>query len=214
MPHLDASRFVARARTLTSPQEAREFYDAWAETYDDDVYGTLGVIGTTRIAALLGKFAANRDLHILDVGCGTGAGGKALRELGFAVVDGLDLSPGMLAVARRRGVYRHLIAADLLQPPALRPESYDAILSAGTFTTGHVDARPLPGLLDLVRPRGLLAFVVGSGFWSMGGFETVVADLNAEGAVELVHCAEAPIAADGRDLGHFLVLRRAAVRPA
>ena len=199
-----------------SPQEARGFYDAWAETYDDDVYGTLGIIGTARIAALLGKFARARGLHILDVGCGTGAGGQELRELGFAVIDGLDLSPGMLAVALRRGIYRQLFAADLLRPLALRPESYDAIL-----VRRHLHRRPcrFDAAARAPRPlcgrKGLLAFVVGSGFWSAGGFETAIAALSAERAVVIVYCAEEPIAADGRDRGRFVVLRRqAAVRPA
>ena len=91
---------------------------------------------------------------------------------------------------------------------AARARSYDAVLSAGTFTLGHVNAGPLRALVGLVRPKGLLAFVVGSGFWSKGGFETAIARLTAGRAVELLHCAEEPIAAGGQDLGWFVVLRR------
>jgi predicted TPR repeat methyltransferase len=210
MPRPDVTRLLLRARTLANAAEAREFYDAWAETYDEDVYKTLRITGTARIAVLLHKFARGPAMSILDAGCGTGAGGQELRHLGFTIIDGLDLSPGMLAVARRRGVYRHLFAADLLKPLALRPESYDAILSAGTFTAGHVDSSPLRGLLGAVKPQGLLAIVVASGFWSSGGFEAAIAGLSAEQAIELLHCDQGPIAADGEDRGYFLILRRAA----
>ncbi len=208
MPRPDVNTFLARARALASAGEARRLYDAWAPTYDEDIYATLRITGTARIAALLHRFTIDPAIRILDVGCGTGAAGTELHKLGFTTIDGLDLSPGMLEVARRRGIYRRLVAADLLQPLTLAPESYDALLSAGTFTAGHVDARPLPGLLGLVRPGGLFTFVVGSGFWSRGGFETKIARLTAARAAEQVHCGEEPIGADGRDRGFFVVLRR------
>jgi predicted TPR repeat methyltransferase len=213
MPRPDPSGFLSRARALASVDEARALYDAWAETYDEDVYTTLGITGTARIAALLKEFADDPSMLVLDVGCGTGAAGQELKGQGFTNIDGLDLSPGMLRVARRRGIYRRLFVADLLKPLTLAPRSYDAILSAGTFTGGHVDASPLRRLLDIVKPRGLMAFVVGSGFWSGGGFAQAIAALSAEHAVELLHCAEEPIAADGRDRGFFVVLRNRLVAP-
>ena len=210
MPRPDASRFLASARALDGAGEARRLYDAWAPTYDEDIYATLRITGTARIAALLHHFTSDPAIHILDVGCGTGAAGAELHKLGFTIIDGLDLSPGMLDVARRRGIYRYLVAADLLQPLTLGPDRYDALLSAGTFTAGHVDARPLPDLLGVVRPGGHFAFVVGSGFWSRGGFETMLSGLTAATAAEVLHCAEEPIAADGLDRGFFVVLRRPA----
>jgi predicted TPR repeat methyltransferase len=214
MVHSDASAMLARARSLANPGEARQFYDNWAETYDEDVYEKLRITGTARIAALLREFVDQPSIEILDVGCGTGAGGRELRRLGFTAVDGLDLSPGMLQVARRSGVYRHLLAADLLRPLPLRPQSHDAILSAGTFTVGHVDARPLRDLVGIVKPQGVLAFVVGGGFWSTGGFETAIAGLSVERVAELLFCAEEPIAAGGEERGCFLVVRRRDGSPA
>jgi predicted TPR repeat methyltransferase len=207
MPRHDPIEFLSRARALASTAETRALYDAWAETYDDDVYTRLGITGTARIAALLSEHADSPAISILDIGCGTGAAGHELHHRGFANIDGLDLSAGMLRVARRRGIYRGLFLADLLQPLPLLPGSYDAIVSAGTFTGGHVDARPLPSLLGIVRAHGLMAFVVGSGFWSKGGFHSAIDALSAGRAVELLHCAEEPIASDGRDRGFFVVLR-------
>lgn len=208
MARPDVAKLLSRARALTDADEARRFYDDWAETYDDDVYATLRITGTARIAALLHGFTESLAAPVLDAGCGTGAAGKELRDLGFITLDGLDLSPGMLAVARRRGVYRGLLAADLMKPLPLEARSYDAILSAGTFTLGHVNARPLRALVSVVRPQGLLAFVVGSSFWSEGGFDAAISGLNAGREAATLYCAEEPIAAEGRDRGWFVVLRR------
>ena len=43
-----------------------------------------------------------------DLGCGTGRTGAWLAAHGVGEIDGVDLSPGMLAAARARGVYRSL----------------------------------------------------------------------------------------------------------
>ena len=37
-------------------------------------------------------------ISVLDLGCGDGMVGSALRDRGFSSVHGMDLSPGMLAM--------------------------------------------------------------------------------------------------------------------
>jgi len=60
--------------------------------------------------------AAGVDGEILDAGCGTGLVGVALAERGARSIDGVDLSPGMIAKAKETGVYRRLAPADLSRP--------------------------------------------------------------------------------------------------
>ena len=55
---------------------------------------------------------------VVDLGCGTGLSGEALRAAGFADVDGYDFSEGMLALARKKNCYREIINTDLSQPGA------------------------------------------------------------------------------------------------
>ena len=50
---------------------------------------------------------------LLDAGCGTGLSGPFLKALGYDDIEGLDMSPEMLAIARRRNVYRGLRQAEL-----------------------------------------------------------------------------------------------------
>ena len=74
-----------------------------------------------------GKGKGNCADFILDAGSGTGRVGEVCREnssadslLGSAVFDGVDYSKGMLSVCykkhKEKGVYRHLIHADLTKP--------------------------------------------------------------------------------------------------
>lgn len=196
-----------RARRLASPGEALRLYRAWARDYDRDVYGALRFTGTARIAALLAEHVPDRAQRVIDLGCGTGAAGEALRRLGFERLDGLDLSPDMLAVARTKSVYDALTAADLLQPLPFGDDSFDAAISAGTFTTGHVDATALPEIVRIVRPNGLIACVVADGFWEAGGFAQAFEALQQSDRVSMVHDSLEPVRQDGPPEGRFMVLR-------
>lgn len=196
-----------RARRLASPGEALSLYRAWARDYDRDVYGALRFTGTARIAALLAEHAPNRSQRVIDLGCGTGAAGEALRRLGFEHLDGLDLSPDMLAVARTKSVYDALTAADLLQPLPFDDASYDAAISAGTFTTGHVGAGAVPEIVRIVRPNGVIACVVADGFWDAGGFAEGFEALRRSDRVSIVHASLEPVRQDGPPEGRFILLR-------
>ena len=48
-----------------------------------------------------------------DLGCGTGRTGQWLRAQGVGAIDGIDLTPEMLEVARGKGVFEELHVADV-----------------------------------------------------------------------------------------------------
>ena len=156
---------VARARSLSSVEEAADLYGQWASTYDDDVFGESGFTGSARIADLLASVLPDRAQPVVDLGCGTGAVGRRLAELGVTTIDGVDLSPEMIAVAARTGAYRRLTVGDLNSLPNDPSATYAASVSAGTFTTGHVGPAAVPDLIRLLRPDGFVAWVIGAAVW-------------------------------------------------
>lgn len=88
-------------------------YDAWADAYDHDLLDAEGygaVIARVEDAMLRHVEPAAR---VLELGCGTGLVGRALRKQGYSRIDGLDLSDGMLERARQTGAYRSLRRANL-----------------------------------------------------------------------------------------------------
>ena len=115
-----------------------EHYDArWgyrhfdAERYERRRYGGFG----RRLNLRLTERALARALAgvpagglVLDAPCGTGILSVFLRRRGFRVI-GADISPAMLAVARRRDAALGHVRADLEQPP-LGPRSVDAVVSS------------------------------------------------------------------------------------
>jgi SAM-dependent methyltransferase len=139
---------------LRSARAAAERYDAWAGTYDKGFARAMGYVAPRRIAEVFAARAGAEDAPVLDVGAGTGLVAEALpgRE-----IDGIDISEGMLARAGEKGLYGRRIVADLTQPLALGDAGYGGIVSAGTFSHGHVGAEALPELLRVARPGALFA---------------------------------------------------------
>jgi predicted TPR repeat methyltransferase len=186
----EAAERVRRARSSRSADEARAWYASWAADYDRDVFATLGFTGSSRIAELLVAAVTDHDgpaalevLTVLDLGCGTGAVGERLRDLGVGAVDGIDLSAEMLAVATSKGCYRWLGIADLTDASTLPTGTWAATVSAGTFTSGHVDARAVDGLVAVHAPSGWCAWVVALALWpdvsravARHGFTTIHAE--------------------------------------
>ena len=82
---------------------------------------------------------------VLDIGCGTGLVGEVLAA---RPVDGVDISPEMLAKARAQGCYRGR-SLRILKTLAIDDDAYRGLVNAGTFTHGHVGAEALDELVRI-----------------------------------------------------------------
>lgn len=205
------SAFIDRAYGLDQADrndDARALYDEWADTYDAEVQGPeQGYVAHQRVAETVAR-VAGIDGAVLDAGAGTGLVGAALAELGAPVIDGIDLSPGMLARARATGAYRTLTVADLNEPIALDDEVYDTVVSAGTFTHGHVGPAALRELLRVLRPGGVLVATVLDDIWLSGGYAAEVEELAGRGVAEVVSTDLADYRASLAVTARMVVLRR------
>ncbi|MFY9970359.1 MAG: methyltransferase [Roseiarcus sp.] len=118
-------------------------FDDYASRFNAHLCGELNYRGPAVIVEALGLVApARRFATALDVGCGTGLMGEAVRERVNRLV-GVDLSHGMIARARERGIYDALEVAeatDFLERSA--PGAYDCILAADALCY-FGDLRPL-----------------------------------------------------------------------
>lgn len=183
------------AYSLETPEDNRRLYHDWAQSYDQDFARASGYRLPRCVARAY--LAAQGGWPALDAGCGTGLVADHLP--GDAVVDGIDISPEMLARARRRGRYRALHAADLTQPLLLDNGAYAGLLSAGTFTHGHVGPAALPELVRVLRPGAVAALACNAAFYRSAGFGDAFARLVAAEAITEPALSEEPIYADGAD---------------
>ncbi|MDP3406932.1 class I SAM-dependent methyltransferase [Bosea sp. (in: a-proteobacteria)] len=171
---LDLARIGAMpAEDATSENFSGTLFDAYAERFDSHLTQALHYNAPTLLMAALTTACDNagRALRfdtVLDLGCGTGLMGEAIRnEAGF--LAGCDVSPRMIERARAKTtdaggpLYDKLAVAGLTAFLSSRPDaSVDLVLAADVFVYLG-DLRPAFAQTSRVLKRGgLFAFTVQS----------------------------------------------------
>ena len=175
---------VDDAYGIETPEDSVRLYGKWADTYDLEFVESSGYVVYLQVAELLLEQRSRINGAVLDVGCGTGIVGVCLREGGIEVIDGIDISPPMLAEAGKKKtkdgvpVYRNLIAADLTQKLDIPDAQYAGLISTGTFTHGHLGPDSLDELWRVAAPGAQCAIGVRSTHYDSAGFgEKLSADV-------------------------------------
>ncbi|HEU5101385.1 MAG TPA: methyltransferase domain-containing protein [Roseiflexaceae bacterium] len=143
------------------------FYREFAWTYDIVAAAVSGgrwiAWGQAALPYLRGQ--------VLELGCGTGNLQRALaRELGGQLVAGLDASPQMLAIARRKlagSGQSHRLVRAVAQALPFPATSFDSIVA--TFPSEYIiDSATLAELRRVVRPRGRIVVALAASFGADG----------------------------------------------
>jgi len=132
----------------------RSGYGEWVASYEQTVEDAMDIALLDQLTTP--SWAASRVA--VDLGCGTGRTGAWLRRHGVATIDGVDLTPEMLAVARSREIYRRLIEADVTAT-GLEASSHDLVTVC--LVDEHLpDLRPLYAeAFRLARPGADLVLI-------------------------------------------------------
>ncbi|WP_245572824.1 class I SAM-dependent DNA methyltransferase [Lichenihabitans psoromatis] len=136
-------------------------FDDYAPRFERHLIDTLGYDGPALILAALDQTAASRRFSAaLDLGCGSGLMGRTIRPR-VDLVDGLDLSPAMVALATATGAYRQVVAESVEAGLRRRAAgSYDLVLAADVFVyVGALD-RVVADIARVLTGGGLLAFSI------------------------------------------------------
>ena len=160
------------AYALEGVEQVKKLYRDWATTYDADFIERMGYAMPRIVAEAFGRVGGVGP--ILDVGCGSGAVGV---ELAGQRIDGLDLSPEMLDVAVQKGVYTRLVEGNLQQDLPLETASYRGIVSAGTFTHGHVGPEALDELIRVSVSGAIFCLGINAEHFETHGFAAKFAAL-------------------------------------
>ena len=125
---------------LTSKEKVLEYYDNWTNEskYNQDMVDWQ-YTAPQHSVNLFKQHAPNKDMRILDAGCGSGLVGMELKKEGFMNLRGVDFSQSMLDLVPDE-IYNSIELIDLNKPLYFKDNHFDAIMCVGTFTYGHVKA--------------------------------------------------------------------------
>lgn len=149
--------FLDKTYSLTSGEETRAHYDAWAKSYDEELHNN-GYATPVRIAKAMAEHCKDPDIRLLDYGCGTGLSGEALQLAGFNDIDGMDPSEEMIAVARGKGVYRSLSTFNPAEPSPIAASAYGAITCIGVIGVGAAPPETFDLVMDALPKGGILGY--------------------------------------------------------
>jgi predicted TPR repeat methyltransferase len=171
-------------------------FDQYAPRFEAALLGDLNYRGPQLLfkAVLAARAAAKKPAFFkraIDLGCGTGLAAAAFAKEVDRFI-GIDLSPGMIELARATGLYAELVVADMVDGlRGLKDASADLILAADAMVYVP-DLAPVTGEVSRVlAPGGLLAFtvethdgdgvVIGAGLRYAHGAEHVREQIKAAG---------------------------------
>jgi predicted TPR repeat methyltransferase len=137
----------------------RWLFDNYAERFDKELVERLQYRGPQLLRAAVGYIPANQSLAVLDLGCGTGLCGPLFRDLA-RTLTGVDLSPAMLAQARKRGVYDELVENDIATFLLSSTAQYDLIISGDVFIYVGDLVDVFAGARRVLRLGGRFVFTV------------------------------------------------------
>ncbi len=159
------------AYSLKTPQDSIKLYKKWANTYDKDFALSSNYVSPNKICDYFKKYSEDIDTPILDVGAGTGLLGELLYKEGIKDIYGIDISSQMLSQAKKKKCYSKLVVADLTKQLPFKDNYFGAIISAGTFTHGHVGPKAINELLRITKSGGLFVISINSIFYIKAGFK-------------------------------------------
>ncbi|MBE0530856.1 MAG: methyltransferase domain-containing protein [Rhodospirillales bacterium] len=147
----------------------KTLFNQYAPRFEDSLVGRLAYQAPFQLRAALDTVApvAAPEGRVLDLGCGTGLAGEAMRHRA-AWLEGVDLSSAMVEQARRKGVYDRLEVGDAVAALTGVQDRFDIVVAADVVVYLGKLAPLLAAAHHALVPGGRFAFsaqrAAGDGF--------------------------------------------------
>lgn len=174
---------------LTNAEEVARRYDDWVSTYDAELVRDWRYDAPEVAAQLL--VASGAAGPILDVGCGTGLVGRALRARGVTDIAGVDLSPKSLEASATTLAYSslqlHDFNAELLP---FESGSFGGVICVGVLSYAHDAAAVVTDFIRVARPGGVIVFTHRVDLWDQSLFGDQLLAMSERGLLRSISWTE------------------------
>jgi ubiquinone/menaquinone biosynthesis C-methylase UbiE len=150
-----SNKKLEKVYAASTDEERRTAYNEWAGAYDKDV-SSFGIQLPYVGACVFARFVEMGTGPILDAGCGTGMHSLPLNMMGYSGFHGIDISDGMLAIAKQRGIYETLQNMALGGALDLETDAFEVTYSIGCLAPGNAPPNSLDEFIRVTKPGGLV----------------------------------------------------------
>jgi len=138
-PSRDGARYMLDAlqgnSSATPPDSyVQGLFDSYSDHYEQSLIGELNYNVPLLLREMLLRLEDRPQSFVdgIDLGCGTGLSGQAFADL-VHNLDGIDLSPKMLALAEQKQIYNNLFVGNIISHLEQITKRYDFVLAADVF---------------------------------------------------------------------------------
>ena len=175
---------------LTSKDKVLKYYDDWTKNaqFNQDMidWEYTAPVNTVQ---LLDKYIQDKNIKILDAGCGSGLTGIELKKRGYVNIHGVDFSKSMLNLIPNN-IYQTVELIDLNEPLKYNDNDFDVIICVGTFTYGHVKAHALNEFIRVTNKNGYICFTINEGIYTEYKFDKKINELSKNKSWEVLHLSK------------------------
>ena len=171
---------------LKSKEKVLDYYVNWTkeEQFNKDMI-EWNYQAPQNTVKLFDQHTPNKNINILDAGCGSGLVGIELQKYGYTKITGADFSQEMLSLIPQN-IYQKLELIDLNEKLKYKDNLYDAITCVGTFTYGHVKAHALNELIRVIKKDGLICFTINEGIYLEYQFDKKMEQLSNDNLWQII----------------------------
>jgi len=181
---------VNNVYSYQSSEDLKKYYNDWAHQYDSYAEQVEYVLAKY-IAMHAAKLMPHAPISVLDIGCGTGIVGENIfSRRPHSLIDGVDISKKMINLAKLKSnsdgslCYRKFYCQDLTKQNNIIKEQYDFLVSAGTFTLGHLGSDDLICTIKYLKNGGKAIVSVKGDHFEVDNFSTKINKAISDGLIK------------------------------
>jgi len=153
----------------------KEFYSRYVSTHTEDLYGKIEIRDIfaqfKTFGAYFGRFlTGDKNIEILDLGCGNGSLIHWLHESGYKNSQGIDISEEQILLATKLGI-KNILQADALAFLPANKNSFDIIFARDVLEHFSKDKVQIliENIFNSLKPGGIfIAQTVNAENWLWG----------------------------------------------